>query len=372
MGRDCASERRFLPFYGNDMLIAIYFVYLLIIEKYLTMDAPLRILVVSRYHHGEPSPFIPDQVGQLERLGYQFEMFDICDNAAIHTEGIGLGGYYRAYKRLKKAIKAFRPDLIHAHYGIAGLLANLQRRVPVVTTYHGSDINNPKVLPLSRLSMFLSRHNIFVSRKTMLIACGNATRKDCSLIPCAVDTDLFFPMDKQEAAQKLGLNTNTKTVVFAGFFEVAVKNYPLAKTAVDLFNQSSDDADKADLIELRGYSRQECALLFNAVDCLLLTSKMEGSPQVIKEALACGCPIIATDVGDIKERTEGVPGCCICEATPESLAQALKETLSDTDISNRIKSEGPQRIAKDGLDALSISNKIAAIYESIGKEKHHH
>lgn len=321
---------------------------------------PLRILVVSRYHHGEPSPFIPDQVHQIERLGYRFQLFDICHNDAIHTEGIGIRGYYNAYIRLRHAIRDFQPDIIHAHYGIAGLLSNLQRRVPVVTTYHGSDINNPKVLPLSRLSMLLSAHNIFVSRKTMRIACGEKSEKDCSLIPCAVDTELFCQKDKQSARKAMGLDQDKKLVLFAGFFEVEVKNYPLAKETIERYNQKAEQ--KAQLLELRGYSREECATLFNAVDCLLLTSRMEGSPQVIKEALACGCPIVATDVGDVRERTEGVDGCYVCAPVSEALSDGLLKALASSE-----RTKGAERIVKDRLDALSISKRIAEIYETVKK-----
>jgi hypothetical protein len=79
-------------------------------------------------------------------------------------------GYLRELPALRRLIRAERPDIVHAHYGLSGLLANLQRLVPVVTTYHGSDINVPHILRLSKIAMRLSAHNIFVSARSANIA----------------------------------------------------------------------------------------------------------------------------------------------------------------------------------------------------------
>ena len=114
----------------------------------------MKVLIVCSKNSGKVAPFITEQAESLRKSGIEVEYFTIV--------GKGIEGYLKNYKLLQQAIKNIHPDIIHAHYGLSGLLANLQRRIPVVTTYHGSDINEPKVYPFSRLCMILSKKNIFV------------------------------------------------------------------------------------------------------------------------------------------------------------------------------------------------------------------
>ena len=105
----------------------------------------MRVLIVARCKQGRYAPFITEQVDAIEKKGVECRYFGV--------DGKGIVGYLRQIPKLLKAIREFRPDIIHAHYGLCGLLANCQRRIPVVTTYHGSDINDPRVLRLSKRSI---------------------------------------------------------------------------------------------------------------------------------------------------------------------------------------------------------------------------
>ena len=105
----------------------------------------MKILIVASNNvHKSFAPFVVEQANALCTEGCTIEYFGVV--------GRGLLGYLNAFKDLKRKIRAYQPDVIHAHYGLCGLLANLQRRVPVVTTYHGSDINKPNVLKFSKLN----------------------------------------------------------------------------------------------------------------------------------------------------------------------------------------------------------------------------
>ncbi len=255
-----------------------------------------KVLVVASYNKNRFAPFIVEQAEALVAAGVVVDYFGIVGN--------GLFGYLSNLRALQSKIQDFCPDIIHAHYGLSGLLANLQRKVPVVTTYHGSDINVKNVLRLSKISMRLSRWNIFVSKKN--VATSGQTKK-YSLLPCGIDTANFAPCDKVSARKQLGWESG-KYVIFAGAFDNAVKNAQLAIAAVKKL-------DGVTLVELKGYSRKQVSLLFYAADAFLMTSKSEGSPQVIKEALYCGCPIVSVDVGDVAEITQGVENCLIGAGT---------------------------------------------------------
>ena len=304
----------------------------------------MKVLVVARCKNGHYAPFITEQMDAIHKQGVDIQYFSITKNGII--------GYLRQFPALLKAIRAFHPDLIHAHYGLCGLLANYQRRVPVVTTYHGSDINDPKVLRLSNKAIHRSRFNIFVSQKNLNIA---RPEKDYALIPCGINLEDYPLIDKAEARKTMGLDPSKKYVLFAGAFDNRVKNAPLAKEAMRLVPESI-------LLELKGFSRSQVAILMQAVDAFVMTSFTEGSPQVIKEALACGCPIVSVDVGDVKEQISGLDGCYIAERRAEQISEKLIKVLSFHG-----RTEGRRRIEERHLTNDLVANKLIEVYKTVKK-----
>jgi len=335
----------------------------------------MKILVVHSGNHEHVAPFVAEQVEALREAGCDVQMYGIT--------GHGLVGYIRNLKGLKEAIRQFKPDVVHAHYGICGLLCTLQHLVPVVVTYHGSDINDRRVLPLSRIAMRRADYNIFVSRKLLEKAGGNRFKfqdsrfkfqdsrfriqdsgsknnnsqlltlnSQLSIIPCGVDTNLFHLMQRDVACKVVNLDPTKRYILFAGAFDVEVKNPELAKATCEF-------VPEAILLELKGYSREQVAALMNVADALLMTSHREGSPQVIKEALACGLPIVSVDVGDVKERTEGVAGCYVAKNyNAEELADLLNKA-----IEFGINNERKKLLKDDMLDNRHIALKLIKIYK---------
>ena len=309
----------------------------------------MKILVVASFNKGRFAPFILEQAEALKDAGCQIEYYGL--------QGKGLNGYLKNLPSLKRKIKEFQPDIVHAHYGLSGLFANLQRRIPVVATYHGSDINDPKVLRFSKMAMRLSAWNIFVSRKTLEIA---GPYEKYTLLPCGIDLSDLQLTNKIEARRIMGLDANKRYVLFAGAFDNVVKNALLAKEAIALLQD-----DNVELLELKGYSRDEVTLLMCAADVFFMTSYTEGSPQVIKEAMTCGCPIVSVDVGDVKERVDDITGCYVvktCE--PKELADLLRKAMAFDG-----KTEGREKVIADGLDNKQIAEKLMRIYSHILKEK---
>lgn len=304
----------------------------------------MRILIVASIKKTYYAPFIIEQANSIIALGHTIEYFGV--------NGSGINGYLKNLSSLKNKIKQFKPDIIHAHYGLSGLLACLQRSVPVVVTYHGSDINVKSVRVFSKIAMCLSAFNIFVSPKNVVLA---KAKKKYVLQPCGVDLQTIVSLEKTYARKQMNLSDSDKIIVFSGAFDNTVKNSALAKEAVFLMHGVR-------LIELKAYTKNEVNLLFNAADCLLMTSFTEGSPQVIKEAMASGCPIVSVDVGDVKEITSGIDGCYIAVRSPEDIAEKLKLALNFNG-----KTQGRQRIIELGLDNESIAKRLISIYENILK-----
>lgn len=276
----------------------------------------MKILIVCSHRYYAPytdyvAPFIYEQIQGLKQLG--------CDFRICFVKGGGWKSYIQAWRTMMHDIAEYKPDIIHAHYGLCGLVANLQRQVPVISTYHGSDINDKRVRWISKIAVRLSQMNIFVSQPLMEIVGHPAKSR---VIPCAVDTHTFHPMDKDMCRQQLGLANDKIYILFSKEFADEVKNYPLAKQAVLMYNPL------AELLEFYGYTREQVPMLYNAVDCGLLTSFTEGSPQFVKEAVACGCPIVSTDVGDVRNVLAGVENSFISTYEVKDVANKLKKAIS--------------------------------------------
>ncbi len=177
--------------------------------------------------------------------------------------------------------------------------------------------------------------------------------KNPEVIPCGVDLDVFVPMDQATARKKMNLEKNKKYILFSSSFANEVKNYPLARAAVNSLEDPT-----VELIELKGFSRTDVSVLMNAVDCVLMTSKTEGSPQFIKEAMATNTPIVSTDVGDVKRVVGNTKGCYISLPTKEDLSNNLKRALNFQGKTNG-------RDSIDLFDNKSVALKLSQLYEAI-------
>ena len=172
------------------------------------------------------------------------------------------------------------------------------------------------------------------------------------MIPCGVDTKLFYPIDKKEARQILQLDLDKKYVLFTGTFNNKVKNYPLAKEAIE------NSTYEIELLELKGYTRKEVCLLMNAVDALIITSFSETGPIVAKEAMYCNCPIVSVDVGDVRDVVATTTtGCFVTSYDTMELTHAMYDVLKlDT------RTEGTHEMKKYSLDR--IANQVLKVYKS--------
>ncbi len=273
----------------------------------------MRILVFTNMFPTESEPangsFVCDQVEDLRALGVDVDVLSF-DGRASRME------YARGARRLRTALRAGDFDIVHAHYGLTGAVAMAQTRMPVVTTFHGSDTG---YIPWQRrVSWVVARATtpIFVSR---LGAVGLGLPK-AIVIPAGVDTNQFAPMDPAEARTRLGWNRDRRFVLFPGARRNRAKGVDLFDAAVRLAQSELRDIEP---IALEGFSREEVVLVMNAIDAVMMTSESEGSPVTIKEALACGKPVVSVAVGDVPEMIDGLPGCANCPRDAAALATAL-------------------------------------------------
>lgn len=288
--------------------------------------------------------FVKEQGEALRGLGINVFYYAV--------KGKNATGYLSNFKRLKHTIIRHHIDIVHAHYGLCGALAVLQRSVPVVITFHNGETLSFKGRVISSFAAWLSKYNIFVAQhihdKLFIVP------KRYSVIPCGIDLERLPIIDKGEAMRLLSLRGDIPNILFGGSFSNLRKNYPLAKEALSLLSYD------VNLIELKGFSREEVNLLLCGCDLFLIPTKSEGSPQVVKEALACNCPIVATGVADIPELLSGVSECYTTSFDASEIAERI-----DSVLKSRRRSNGRKKIFAMNLDNSQVAKRIKAIYDLV-------
>ena len=304
------------------------------------------LLVYSGNHHdgGCTNVFVTEQGNALIQAGIDVSYFTI--------QGKGMFGYLSNLRRLKQTIRAEKPDLVHAHYGMSGALAVLQRLVPVVTTYHNGETLTCMGRLSSKLALRHSAYNIFVAQHIYDLLTPKPKRY--TILPCGIWLSQQPLIPKDEARAALGLPTDKPNILFGGAFSNLRKNVALAREAIQRLPFD------VNLIEMKGWNRKQVNQLFCACDMLLLPTKSEGSPQVVKEALACNCPVVATNVADIPYLLLGVKNSYATDFDPQEIANKIVEVLDDGG-----RSDGRQRIETLQLDNTFVAEKLINIYRSV-------
>lgn len=307
----------------------------------------MKVLIVCSGNIGRINPFIDDQAAALRRLDIETDFFLV--------KGKGFTGYLKNLPALIIKLKQGTYDLVHAHYGLCGMLAVMQRIKPVVITFHGTDVNSNNHF-ISLVASRLSAYNIVVIdnfiKKLRL-------KKKYSVISCGVDLEVFAPLQKVEARQKLNIDPDKKIILFASRFDSWVKNYPLAKKAAERIKK---EIPRTEIMELRGYDRRQVNLLMNAADVLLVTSHTESGPLVVKEAMACNLPIVTTNVGDVQKMLEGTNGSYITSYDPNDVASKLSLVINSGNRCDLRQKVTP-------FENKIVASKIKEVYESVVSSK---
>jgi len=272
--------------------------------------------------------------------------------------------YLKAWREIRNKLRHGNYDLIHAQFGQSGLLG-LPKRVPMVVTFRGSDLlgtvneRSGGYLRRSAIHQWFSR--IVAAQADEVIVVSPHMKSylpssvEAHVIPSGIDFDFFRRTDKAAARKRLGLPADEKLVLFVGRPAAKRKRHELAKQAIETLNKSMP----ARLIIAWRVPHTDMPLYMSACDALAFTSMQEGSPNVVKEALACDLPVVSVAVGDVPERLRGLQGCELCsDDRPETIAAALGRVLS-----NNERIAGRESVKT--LDENLTTAKVLSIYESV-------
>lgn len=312
----------------------------------------MKILFVRSGNNGI-DPISTNQGESLMKLGIKLSFFDIV--------GKGIKGYLRNYPDLKSQIRIGGYDLIHAHYFLSGLLCTLTfPKIPIVVSLMGSDLYlNGIIRKLIQLfTKYFWSHTIVKSEKmAQMLQSSNI-----SIIPNGVDLGLFKQINRTEALKLLDWSQYIYHILFASNVNRSEKNFSLAYKAIGLLEESLRKNIEIHVLDRIEHS--QIYLFYNAANLLLLTSKHEGSPNVIKEAMACNCPIVSTDVGDVKEVIKDTAGCYITSFSPVDVSQKIQLAIEFS--KNQVRTNG--RVKMSNLDSKLVARRIINIYKRILNE----
>jgi teichuronic acid biosynthesis glycosyltransferase TuaC len=325
----------------------------------------MKILAITNLYPSAEFPshgvFVQEQIKGLCAVGLEVRVL------FVDRRRSGPLAYYRLQKKIRDAVAEFEPEVIHAMYGgvMADQIVRHHHVCPVVVTFRGSDLLGENLSGWTR--KIISRYGVRCSRRAAkkadgvvvvarhLIGAlnGAATMDKVRVIPSGIDLTRFTPLDSQLCKQKLGWNPQSFHVVFASSSGDPVKRPWLAQAAVDQVRRLGCPAE---FHFITGIPTTEMPLWLNAGDAVLLTSLHEGSPNIVKEALACGLPVVSVDVGDVAEQLEGVDGCHLAQPEPAALAAKLRQVWQRgqrLDCRNRC----------ENFSVLNVAQKLKKFYE---------
>jgi glycosyltransferase involved in cell wall biosynthesis len=320
----------------------------------------MKVLTLTAMYPTADKPnygaFIKAQVESLERAGIEMTVRPFV--------GSGPKMYLHAARALRSEIHNGY-DLIHAHYSYAGFVARTQFKLPVVVSFMGSDVlgnvgDNFKETPLSLVLLGASARWLAGAVDGVIVKSEEMARKlpaGAQVIPNGVNFSLFKPVDRAEARAKLGMNPDTRFALFAANPAEVRKGYHIAKAAFDQV-QAQHPNTPMELRVAQKETQQTLALLMNACDVLMFPSSQEGSPNVVKQALACNMPVLATRVGDIPELFANATHCQICDPDGAAFAGPLARLLMSP-----VRSNG--RVAIAHLDEAAVADQIVALYRDV-------
>jgi len=305
----------------------------------------VKVLFISSGKSGDTNIIIKNQAVSLRDLGVEISFYLI--------KGKGIVGYLKHIFLLRNFIRTESFDLYHAHYSFSGITAALAGCRPLVVSLMGSDAYTSGFFRQAIRFFARKRWDLTIVKTEEMRSVLNL--KNSLILPNGVDTVAFQRIDKSLARKTLGLPQLKKIILFVADPSRPEKNYSLAVASVEKLKDS-----ECELLPVYSVQHSDIPIYMSAADLLLLTSRWEGSVNVVKEAMSSELPVVSTDVGDVKMNISGLPGNYIAGNDPEDIADKIRIALA-----YKAKTGSRQRLTELELDSRSVAQKLVKIYNDL-------
>lgn len=321
----------------------------------------MRVLLITNMypHPGHPysGVFVAREAESLQRAGIEVEV----ETVALTR---GEADYFRARSRIHRRVRDWNPDICHAHYGYT-LVAAAGCRRPLVATFYGDDVNGESngrggITLKSRLGRLVtntlgrSADRILVQSRAMQERLNPALANRIEILASGIDDTRFTPGDRTTARTRLQVPHDTPVIGFVHSGKQPTKRLDLAQAAMAEFQRRGTAAH---LLVAESVPADDMPGFYQACDCLLMTSDTEGSPNCVKEALACGVPVVSVPVGDVPDLVTRPEQGRIVERTPAALAAGIEAALRQPRTGRSLL---PER-----LHASQVTSRLIEIYREL-------
>ena len=298
------------------------------------MRAQRILAVIPGRQDGQTFIFAHRQVAQLRRLGFDVTTFSLLERTNPR-------GLLQEARRFRAMVQSWSPDVVHAHYGtVTALFAALLSRRPLVISFRGTDLNPSSEHSSLRgaVSRWMSQGAALFAREIICVSPqlrGRLwwRRNRVHVILDGVDPTEFYPIERDEARRRLGWSIGERIVLFNhGAARAPNKRRDLVEGALALLRERLPEVR---LVVMEGEVPGDLVPLYvNAADAVVLASDFEGSPNIVKEAIACAVPVCSVDAGDVSELLAGVSASVVVERSAAAIAAGLEPLLRMPQRSN--------------------------------------
>jgi len=304
---------------------------------------------------------------------FMYEQLSNFKSLGFNIEQIFLTKIFNPFNFIYQYFKyrSLNPDILHAQYGSGnGYLTSLFKAKKKILTIRGSDwYFNTNQNFSGKIRSYISNYLTKISLKKFdhIIVMSNRIKNEIGMkhpkyldkifvVTDGIDLNKFYPLNKIEAKQKINV-LEKSFLIGLGSIDPnnTIKNIPLAISAIQL---AKEKIPNVEFLVISNIAHENINLYLSACDMILLTSRYEGWPNIIKEALACNTPFVSTDVSDLSLITKKTNFCFIADSTSVSLSNKIIQ------LYNIVKNSEPDNLIEIASEFSLPKNidKILKIY----------
>lgn len=302
--------------------------------------------------------FTKDQIDKVTSLGVHSKLI------FINSREKGIVEYWRAFREVRAIYNRY--EIVHCFHGLTLIIAFFAtRKTPILISFQNPIRHENEFSPIINKAFIFLYNCIIRSNRVSVIfkdtvPTKHRENKRYYFLPNGVDLNAFYPKSRQECCQALGLDVSKTYVLYVSSKDLnrKQKRYDVfVNTMIILQNRYPDE--NFEMLLLSGAPRSRCIDYFNAASVHLLTSDYEGSPNSVKESLACNTPVVSTDVGNVADMLSGISNCYVGSQEPNELARLVLKAIKSDFVDCR------SHLATMGLTGEQKAIDLMSIYQDI-------